>query len=340
MRRVSMFGLGALMLVAMALVAATSAAAQAPEYGRCVKKEKAEGSGYASSTCAKAATGKRAKYEWLPGPGPAAGFTWEGKSIYSERYRRCQRALSEEGVAREDRQRAETAGEPEAAELIKAAEAHETGSKQAYELAGNPGPALTRAECETLIEGESARAPAALQTVPVVLGKKKVSTRIACGGVSASGQLSGAKSVAGVTIAFSECAAKGVVCQSPLAAEGEIVSSALAGELGTVKVVKGKAKLGISLAPAEATPFASFDCGEQSFVVSGSVIREVEPNHLNKVEPVHYNQSQGVQNPTGFLEAPADVLASSIDGAPVEQTGLSLKALQKNEEVLELNTNV
>ncbi|HEV3046936.1 MAG TPA: hypothetical protein VGY13_06190 [Solirubrobacteraceae bacterium] len=340
MRRVGVFGLAVLALAAIAFGGAASASAQAPEYGRCVKKAKAEGSGYTGATCAKEGTGKHAKYEWLAGPGPNAGFSWEGKSIYSERYRRCQRAISEEEVAREERRRAEAAGEPEAAELIKQAEAHETGSRQSYELAGNPGPALTREQCETLIESESARAPAVLQTVPVAIGKKKVSTRVACGGVSATGELSGAKSVADVTITFSECAVRGTVCQSPGAQEGEIVSSALGGELGVVKVVKGKTKLGISLAPAEETPFASFACGEQSVVVSGSTIREVESNHLNKVEPVHYNQSQGAQNPTGFLGAPQDVLSSSIGGAPAEQTGLSLKALQKNEEAVELNTSV
>jgi hypothetical protein len=40
-----------------------------PEYGRCMKKAKVEGAGYSNAGCT-TAIGSKAKYEWLPGPGP------------------------------------------------------------------------------------------------------------------------------------------------------------------------------------------------------------------------------------------------------------------------------
>jgi hypothetical protein len=53
--------------VVFSAFAATSASATAPEYGRCVKKAKAEGKGYTSSKCTAAGEGLKAKYEWTPG---------------------------------------------------------------------------------------------------------------------------------------------------------------------------------------------------------------------------------------------------------------------------------
>ena len=70
MRSIRIMGL-CLVVAAVALSAftATSALAAAPEYGRCIKKVKAEGKGYTSNKCTTSGEGTKAKYEWIPGAG-------------------------------------------------------------------------------------------------------------------------------------------------------------------------------------------------------------------------------------------------------------------------------
>jgi hypothetical protein len=53
--------------VALGAVAATSASAAAPEYGRCLKQASGSGKKFSDSKCTKEASGSAAKYEWLPG---------------------------------------------------------------------------------------------------------------------------------------------------------------------------------------------------------------------------------------------------------------------------------
>jgi hypothetical protein len=67
MTRFRLMGLCLLAACALSALGAASASAQAPEFGRCIKKAKAEGTGFADSKCTKAGTGTKAKYEWLPG---------------------------------------------------------------------------------------------------------------------------------------------------------------------------------------------------------------------------------------------------------------------------------
>jgi hypothetical protein len=67
MRRVRITGLCLVVVCALCAVSATSALGTAPEYGRCIKKAKAEGKGYTASKCTVAGEGSKAKYEWVPG---------------------------------------------------------------------------------------------------------------------------------------------------------------------------------------------------------------------------------------------------------------------------------
>ncbi len=78
MRQIRIAGLCLVVAFALGAVAATSAMATAPEYGRCLKKAKAEGKGYTSSKCITAGEGTKAKYEWVPGAGKAK-FETNGK---------------------------------------------------------------------------------------------------------------------------------------------------------------------------------------------------------------------------------------------------------------------
>jgi hypothetical protein len=81
MKRIRIAGLCLVVAFALGAVAATSAMATAPEYGRCLKKAKAEGKGYTSSKCTVAAEGAKAKYEWVPGAGKTKFETKGGLGI-------------------------------------------------------------------------------------------------------------------------------------------------------------------------------------------------------------------------------------------------------------------
>jgi hypothetical protein len=75
MKRLTTIGLCLIGLLTTSAVAAASASAEAPEYGRCVKGVAHEG-GFASATCI--ATDKEdndGAYEWLPGVGAKPGFS-------------------------------------------------------------------------------------------------------------------------------------------------------------------------------------------------------------------------------------------------------------------------
>jgi hypothetical protein len=79
MKQIKTAGLCLVAAFVLCAVAATSASATAPEYGRCLKKAKAEGKGYTASKCTVAGEGTKAKYEWLPGAGKTK-FETNGKT--------------------------------------------------------------------------------------------------------------------------------------------------------------------------------------------------------------------------------------------------------------------
>jgi hypothetical protein len=77
MKRIRIAGLCLIAALALSAMAAASASATAPEYGRCIKKAKAEGKGYTASKCTVAGEGTKAKYEWVAGA-EKAKFTSTG----------------------------------------------------------------------------------------------------------------------------------------------------------------------------------------------------------------------------------------------------------------------
>lgn len=335
MRRLSKAGIGVIVVLALGAVVASAASAAAPEYGRCLLKASPVGEGFTNSSCTNS-TASNAHYEWIPGPGLDPGFTLAEKSVYSAKYRRCQKALFEEELAKKERSEAaeETIPPERKAELIEKAEGHENAAKLAYEQTK-----LDKNECESLVEAESAKAPAVIQ----VEGHSKASMKVTCGEVSGAGEYSGAKGVANLTITFAECALKGVVCQSSLVGEGEIETSTLSVELGIIKTKEGVIKsVGLAISPAEGVPFAEFSCGESTFAVTGSAIREVKSNKMEYIETKGFSQKNGKQKPEEFFGQIPDVLETSINGGPDIQTGLGLKAVQENDggEKIEVNTSV
>jgi hypothetical protein len=72
MKRMKIVGLLCLAAFAVTAMAASTAFAAAPEFGRCVAKA---GGKFENSTCTKAAPVGKEKFEWEPGPGPKNGFS-------------------------------------------------------------------------------------------------------------------------------------------------------------------------------------------------------------------------------------------------------------------------
>jgi len=295
-------------ITATALVTpSVSTAAEPPEIGRCLKKGVAEGSGYSNATCTTAATGSEAKYEWVAGPGPKAGFISEAREVPTLKDKRCKIWKKEV-----------EAGHTETAEADL--------KKWHY----------TAAECEkTLAENES-KEPVVLETV--------TGTKIECGGVTATGEYSGAKSVANVKATFSECVIGNteVSCNSPGAKVGEITSSSLEGVLGVIKKESNPAnsKVGVRLqASPLAANVAEFSCGTGiNVVVTGSVIHEVTRNKMLLTETEKFDQAHGEQKPENFEGGFDEVLKSSLNGETPVQAGEGLLTKLVNEEKMEVNT--
>src|SRR5205814_4125563 len=124
---------------------------------------------------------------------------------------------------------------------------------------------------------------------------------ITCKTESGSGEYSANKSVANVAMTFTGCH-RGELgsCQTEEAAEGEIVTPALRGNLGIVKKsIEGpiKDKIGLDLQPASGETFAEFSCAGVSVVVTGSVIVEVKTNSMTNKVTLKYGGAKGAQQP-------------------------------------------
>jgi len=314
-----MIGLCLIAVFAIGAVATASASAAAPEFGRCVKKAKAEGSGFSDAGCtASVETG--AKFEWLAGPGPKAHFTSTARFVPTNKTKICLKwkKLVEEGKTKE------------AEELL---EKHK----------------LTAAECETLLKENEGKGEG---QEPVVL--ETVSGNVVeCSGVNATGEYSSTKTVSNVDTTFTGCEVpaaegKGTPCTSPGAKEGEIVTTPLEGELGVIKKEPNPINdtVGIVLFPAPGASVAEFECGPffetffEKVVVTGSVIHQVTINKMLLSESEKFVQKNGIQKPESFDGGPADVLESSLNGGTPVQSGEGLLTKLTNEEKIEVNSVV
>jgi hypothetical protein len=317
MRRLKMIGLCALAAMAIGAVAATTASAEAPEFGRCVKKATKGGTGFSDAKCAEA-VGSEAKFEWQPGPGSKAKFKSVARAVPTGKEKVC----------------LTWAGYVKAGETVKAKEWLE---KHHY----------TEKECEeTLAENEGkgeVQEPAVFQTVN--------GERVECSGVSATGEYTGPKSVSlnsTLTGCETEEFEQTVACHSPGAASGEIVDSTLEGVVGLIKKESRptSSTAGIDLSAPGGT-IAEIECGPFIFgpfestgkvVVTGSVIHQVTANKMVLEETEKFVQSKGIQKPENFDEGSQDVLESSLNGAKAVQAGEGLLTELINEEKIELST--
>jgi hypothetical protein len=141
-----------------------------------------------------------------------------------------------------------------------------------------------------------------------------------------------------VTIKSTGCEAVKYKCTTTGAAKGEIVTSVLSVTLGYID--KATKEVGLDSASPTGAPFAEFACGPFKVVTRGSVIGKVTPINKKVKPPNHftlkYTQAKGKQKPSKFEGGPTDVLASSVNGMPSEEEGLSLKAEARFAEAAEI----
>ncbi len=317
-------------LLALAL-GASAAHAEAPEYGRCVKKEgKPAGAGFVKKPNCVFASESKAKFEWVPGPGPANRFTLTERFGYSHNFHYCVTAHEDEALANQrEAEAAEATEQVERERLQNEANQYRVTAEQERELAG-----LDTAGCEKLIAKETAKSPVMLKTVG--------HAPLTCGGLSGSGEYSGTKSMSGVTITFTECTMNAVSCQSAGAGPGEVMTSTLEGQLGVIEKAEAptKSRIGVDWYPAAGEVWAEFSCGEEPVVVTGSIVHPVPIDKMitAAVESAHVVNAH--QFPLGFEGLPSDVLSSAFGGGGAEESALILKTFVKNEEAIEVNAVV
>jgi hypothetical protein len=179
--------------------------------------------------------------------------------------------------------------------------------------------------------------------------------KITCAAGTAEGEYTGPSGLTVKKLVLTGCAespSKGLVsdCQNSGAANGEISSTELVGELGFIVHSKKKSQVGIDLKPASSVKVASFECGGANEVtgkgagtgttaeLDGSVIGEVKTlDAMSSSNAVGYAASGGHQLPERFEGGFADTLITVIAGTPKPTTLTSTQEV-KNEEALEINT--
>jgi alpha-tubulin suppressor-like RCC1 family protein len=182
-----------------------------------------------------------------------------------------------------------------------------------------------------------------------VLTEPKLTTKggvsITCKAESGSGEYSADKSVANVAMTFTGCH-RGELesCQTTGAAEGEIVTAALRGSLGIVKISPEgpvKDKIGLELEPASGETFAEFSCAEVPVVVTGSVIVEVKANTMTNKLTLKYAGAKGIQKPSRFEGGPQQVLRTEVGESKTSEGALlTLTTILTSEEKVEISSVV
>jgi len=180
-----------------------------------------------------------------------------------------------------------------------------------------------------------------LASVVVTLESAVKTSKVTCTGETSAGEYTGHKMVGGVVLALTGCKRGTEKCSSTGAAAEEIVTNALEGELGVAKrgATSAKNKIGLDLYPVGRTgPVMEFSCGITTVSVQGSVIAQVSADKMSLTPALKASASKGKQKPESFVGGPKDILEESFNGAPFEQTGLTIAITQTNEEEVEVNS--
>ena len=147
--------------------------------------------------------------------------------------------------------------------------------------------------------------------------------------------------VAQVTLRFQHCTFLGVECHSTGAAEGEVVTHTLNGELGVEKTSTegpAKNKIALALSPSTAGTVTEFVCSSVPAILRGSLMGPVPVNSMAVTANRNFKALSGKQKPERFEGGVPQILESSFAGNPYEQTGLTAEMSQTSEEKVEVNS--
>jgi hypothetical protein len=232
---VAVFALGA-------VLAAGSASAAEPEWGRCVT---AKGGHYANNSCTKEApinkkTGKfTGKYEWKAGA-PSEECVAQKHGEYTNSTCTTKSTKPKKGKFEKISPRFKGEGG--------------AGVLDATFFFCVHGDQINNKFCQELAEEEH-RAPDSEKYINILNSNK-----VECTSESAEGELSGTKEVKNIHVAFHGCHFGSFSCQNTQTAEGEVKVNPLVGEIGYIS--KANKEVGVVLHPATAGGlFAEFQCG-------------------------------------------------------------------------------
>jgi hypothetical protein len=164
--------------------------------------------------------------------------------------------------------------------------------------------------------------------------------KVTCTGESASGSVTGPKTVGSVLMSFTGCEAGGVKCTTGGLAEGELATASLEGVLGIERITFKEGKeirhIAIDLYPiGHSGPFLDYTCaGGEQVVLGGSLLAPVAAGRMLTTATFKFTATAGRQKPESFEGGELDVLTNGFG----EQVGLSLASTQTNEEPFEINT--
>ncbi|HWX95610.1 MAG TPA: hypothetical protein VNZ01_02075 [Solirubrobacteraceae bacterium] len=165
-------------------------------------------------------------------------------------------------------------------------------------------------------------------------------TTLKCSAGTVKGEFTGPRTDV-ATITFTGCeygSPTGIVCQTPGARAGEVVTNALEGGIGYISGAgTTKPVVGMRLAPAAGTQFASVECSGVTVTLSGSVIGTIAGaiDKMTLTTSLKFKAAKGKQIPEQLEGGPTSVLNAAA-GAEAEQAGLTTNEWNTNEEPIEV----
>jgi hypothetical protein len=212
----------------------------------------------------------------------------------------------------------------------------------------NSGCTKKVSEAEKAKKGKYEWFPGAVKKGQTSIGGKGIleevgKNAVGCKSESSTGEYSGAKEVKNVIVKFQGCESGPFKCTSEGHAVGELETNPLEGRL--VWENEAAKKVDLQLFPAVGqTQFIEFTCGAALTVaVKGSILVPVKTNKMSETVTLKYKAKHGFQQPEAYEEGGKKVqaiLLSNFAGKGFAQAGQNITSTVKNEEKLELNSEI
>jgi hypothetical protein len=192
--------------------------------------------------------------------------------------------------------------------------------------------------------GPKAKFVSKLKEATVATLETVTATKVTCKGESDTGEYSGLKTVADLTVLFTGCESGSLACTSAGQTSGDVATATLEGELGVEKVgsPETKSKIGLLLFASGHGAISEFECAGLPVTVRGSIIHPVPANKMLLTATEKFAATKGEQKPDKFAGEGADAhtLESSVAGGPFEEAGQTLTTVTTNEEKTEVRAGV